>query len=239
MRALSVSLTLCSFLSLSLSRSIQIPSNSTNGSGRSGLCEYANQQGQFGQLGQFSDSETFVPQCDTYGDFLPQQCWPYSGYCWCVNVVTGEEIPNTRTPLGSVAVDCERAYYCPHEWSRFGNQCFVFIDNPKTWSEAESYCMFEVANLASVMSPEEEHFIQALTRGDTHDFPQVWIGGHDAVHSCFWMWSDGSKFSYENWAKDYNVERNEHCLMMNYGHHRKWNYASCDDTLPFVCAKRI
>lgn len=30
------------------------------------------------------------------------------------------------------------------------------------------------------------------------------------------MWSDGSKFNYENWAQEDEKEENEHCLKMNY-----------------------
>uniref|UniRef100_A0A8C4DN08 Thyroglobulin type-1 domain-containing protein n=1 Tax=Dicentrarchus labrax TaxID=13489 RepID=A0A8C4DN08_DICLA len=48
----------------------------------------------------------FVPQCDANGNFLPQQCWASTGYCWCVDVITGKEIPHTKTPPGTVPVNC-------------------------------------------------------------------------------------------------------------------------------------
>ncbi|XP_049423663.1 galactose-specific lectin nattectin-like [Epinephelus fuscoguttatus] len=230
MKVLSVSLTLSTFLTLS--RAVPLSTNTSLSGRHSGLCDYARQEG-------INIMGAFIPQCDAHGNFLPQQCSDSTGNCWCVNIITGEEIPNTRTPLGAVPVNCDREFYCPYGWSRFGKQCFVFIDSPKTWAEAEGYCLFEGANLASVHSYEESHFIQALTRGDGHDFPLTWIGGHDAVHLSFWMWSDGTKFRYEYWHRDYSVERAERCLKMNYGFDRKWYYGSCDDFLPFVCAKRI
>uniref|UniRef100_A0A8C7Y840 C-type lectin domain-containing protein n=1 Tax=Oryzias sinensis TaxID=183150 RepID=A0A8C7Y840_9TELE len=73
---------------------------------------------------------------------------------------------------------------CPHEWTRFGQQCFIFINSPKTWAEAEAYCQFDGSNLASIHSYEENHFLQSLTRADTHNFPQAWIGGTDTMHVC-------------------------------------------------------
>lgn len=61
---------------------------------------------------------------------------------------------------------------------------------PKLWSCGDEqcprgsfqvFCRFDGANLASIHSEEENHFITALTRGDTHDFPQSWLGGFDAI----------------------------------------------------------
>ncbi|KAL0973122.1 hypothetical protein UPYG_G00199260 [Umbra pygmaea] len=36
----------------------------------------------------------YRPQCDSQGRYTPQQCWPSSGYTWCVNN-KGEELPGT------------------------------------------------------------------------------------------------------------------------------------------------
>ncbi|XP_054457742.1 regenerating islet-derived protein 3-alpha isoform X2 [Anoplopoma fimbria] len=171
MKVLSVALVLGSFLTLSRAA----PVNSTGLMRSSGLCAYERAHSPH-NIG------AFVPQCDHNGNFLPQQCWASTGYCWCVNVITGEEIPNTKTPPGTMPVSCGSEFYCPNSWTLFGEQCFIFINSMKSWAEAEGYCLFEGANLASVHSPMENHFIQALTRGDTYDFPQTWIGGYDAIY---------------------------------------------------------
>uniref|UniRef100_A0A3P9IGM3 C-type lectin domain-containing protein n=1 Tax=Oryzias latipes TaxID=8090 RepID=A0A3P9IGM3_ORYLA len=126
---------------------------------------------------------------------------------------------------------------CPDDWTRFGQQCFIFINSPKTWAEAESYCQFDGSNLASIHSYEENHFLQSLTRADTHNFPQAWIGGTDTMHFGLWTWSDGSRFLYENWSykgKDGDADR---CLKINYHYELKWTAARCSESLPFVCSK--
>uniref|UniRef100_A0A3Q0S6D8 C-type lectin domain-containing protein n=1 Tax=Amphilophus citrinellus TaxID=61819 RepID=A0A3Q0S6D8_AMPCI len=71
---------------------------------------------------------------------------------------------------------------CPDGWFQFGHQCFSFISSAKTWIEAQIFCQFDGGNLASIHSYEENRFVQTLTRGNTHDFPETWIGGTDAIH---------------------------------------------------------
>ncbi|XP_027132809.1 galactose-specific lectin nattectin-like, partial [Larimichthys crocea] len=110
----------------------------------------------------------------------------------------------------------EARFPCPEYWSYFSGTCFIFHESLKTWIEAEAYCLFEEANLASIHSDGENNFVQALTQTWT-DFPKTWIGGHNAVHPSFWMWSDGSRFDYENWFEEPQSDRDEHCLKMNFG----------------------
>ncbi|KAE8279492.1 H-2 class II histocompatibility antigen gamma chain Ia antigen-associated invariant chain [Larimichthys crocea] len=167
MKLLSISLALCAILTLS--RANPINSTIPTISRQMGLCEYINQH-------TIQHIGAFVPQCDMNGNFLPQQCSGSTGYCWCVNILTGQE----------------------------------------TWIEAEAYCLFEEANLASIHSYEENRFVQALTRIET-SFPETWIGGQDAVYTSFWMWCDGSKFDFQNWFNPHSLPTDEHCLKMNYG----------------------
>lgn len=234
MRALGVSLVLGSLLTLSRAAPLYPNNNNNNNLSRSsGLCEYERDQRPH-LVGSFR------PRCDAYGNFLPQQCWASSGYCWCVNTVTGEDVPDSSRPMGGGAhSDCGDEFSCPDRWDHFGHQCFVFIDSRKTWTEAEGYCLFEDANLATVHGPEENRFLQALTRGESHEFPVSWIGGYDAIHMNNWMWTDGSRFDYENWAVDYEPRRTQSCLKMNYGYQKKWINSHCNDTLPFICAKMM
>ncbi|XP_060685148.1 uncharacterized protein nid2a isoform X3 [Hemiscyllium ocellatum] len=46
-----------------------------------------------------------IPECDQDGNFKPLQCHSGTGYCWCVDG-RGQEIPDTRTPLGSDQPQC-------------------------------------------------------------------------------------------------------------------------------------
>uniref|UniRef100_A0AAY5K8F0 C-type lectin domain-containing protein n=1 Tax=Esox lucius TaxID=8010 RepID=A0AAY5K8F0_ESOLU len=79
----------------------------------------------------------------------------------------------------------------------------------------KGHCLTLGANLVSVHSPEESHFLLQLTDGSP-----AWVGGSDAVQNRQWFWSDGSTFGYQNWAKgepnNFNSTR-EPCIEMNYG----------------------
>ena len=52
------------------------------------------------RLYQFSDTKIKFPLISNFffstGNFAPKQCHGSTGYCWCVNVKTGKEIPHTR-----------------------------------------------------------------------------------------------------------------------------------------------
>ncbi|KAF3698162.1 Ladderlectin Precursor [Channa argus] len=167
MKVICVFLSLCTFLTLSLA----VPLNTTYPWGQ---CE-DDRQNCSKLIG------AFCPQCDSKGNFLPKQCWASTGYCWCVNIFSGNEIPNTRIRPGT-KLNCEKR--CPDGWKNYGDKCFIFIDTPKRWTEAEVYCRFDGANLASIHSEEENYFITSLTRGDTHNFPQSWLGGFDVIESA-------------------------------------------------------
>ncbi|XP_058481468.1 galactose-specific lectin nattectin [Solea solea] len=182
---------------------------------------------------------SYCPSCDMNGNFDAMQCSGSTGRCWCVDVITGMMIPDTQTELGPPSFDCSNMYFCPDGWTLFKKRCFIFINTPKKWSEAEVYCQFDGGNLASIHSYEENHFVMALTRGDGHEFPETWIGGSDAVVTGLWMWSDGSKFYYENWHDYTSPSSSQDCLRMNYGIELKWYQDSCSNLHPFVCAKII
>ncbi|XP_073784353.1 nidogen-2 isoform X2 [Danio rerio] len=48
------------------------------------------------QYGGQPDSQHYLPQCDSAGEFNPVQCYGGSSYCWCVDA-NGREVPGTRS----------------------------------------------------------------------------------------------------------------------------------------------
>ena len=55
----------------------------------------------------------FIPECSESGDYQPKQCHASTGYCWCVEKMSGEEIIGTRTrsELDCDQVDKSRTIY--------------------------------------------------------------------------------------------------------------------------------
>ena len=51
------------------------------------------------------DGHVFIPECLTTGHYAPAQCHTSTGYCWCVDDVTGRPVPGTSTH--NVKPDCD------------------------------------------------------------------------------------------------------------------------------------
>uniref|UniRef100_A0A669DIP4 Thyroglobulin type-1 domain-containing protein n=1 Tax=Oreochromis niloticus TaxID=8128 RepID=A0A669DIP4_ORENI len=94
MKMLAVSLTLCTVLAISQAA----PIDSTV-SWDKGHCYYE-------RMNCSNRIGSFCPMCDGDGNFLPRQCWGSTGYCWCVDIMTGKKIQNTTTPPGTPPVNC-------------------------------------------------------------------------------------------------------------------------------------
>ncbi|KAM7373565.1 hypothetical protein PAMP_008407 [Pampus punctatissimus] len=126
----------------------------------------------------------------------------------------------------------QREKRCLPDWYSYGSRCFRFFYTPMTWFDAENYCLYFGANLASIHNPGEQEFIWEIVGGNN----RAWIGGSDAVKSFKWLWSDGSVFNYQNWAygEPNDLYGQERCMeRMN-----MWNNQNCEVSLPFICGTR-
>ncbi|KAK7933327.1 hypothetical protein WMY93_004223 [Mugilogobius chulae] len=129
---------------------------------------------------------------------------------------------------------------CPEGWTRFGSRCFKYIQETKTWIDAEKSCQTLGANLASIHSAEEDDFILDMIQKATGARNRTWIGGSDAAKEGTWLWSDGSVWDYTAWhdGEPNNVENKEHSLMVNWHTTPKfWNDLPGSFALFYMCAK--
>lgn len=60
----------------------------------------------------------YVPQCDSQGNFKPEQSNPSTGYRWTVDPISGLEKPGSRVGPGQVAVPGEEKNPCEAEKTR-------------------------------------------------------------------------------------------------------------------------
>jgi nidogen (entactin) len=67
---------------------------------RSGPCAQAKQQAGSEMPGKY------VPQCTRAGYYESKQCYPSTGYCWCVDPDTGNELVGTRVGPGRGEPPC-------------------------------------------------------------------------------------------------------------------------------------
>jgi len=132
---------------------------------------------------------------------------------------------------------------CLDGWTYNPNtfKCYKFIQKKGTWSEARRDCLSKVispnppklpitrVNLVSIKDDEENHFVDSLLV-PSH-CQGAWIGGH-LLGDGSWLWTDGSKWTYDNWKCGQNVREDSLFLKAN----GDWNVGRFSDILcGYVC----
>ncbi|XP_054630892.1 lactose-binding lectin l-2-like [Dunckerocampus dactyliophorus] len=80
---------------------------------------------------------------------------------------------------------------CRLPWRYHEGGCYLFVDNKKTWHDAENDCRANDGHLASVPTKATFDFLYGLTGRRWNTW--VWVGGYK--ESGVWRWVDGSTFS--------------------------------------------
>uniref|UniRef100_A0A667YN32 C-type lectin domain-containing protein n=1 Tax=Myripristis murdjan TaxID=586833 RepID=A0A667YN32_9TELE len=161
-----------------------------------------------------------------------------------------EELPAEETEWleagGSMSADDVKKGVkrsCYSGWAPFGSRCFRFFNYPRTWAQAERYCLRFGANLVSIHSSFENLFVKVLIRTGTGQHTRTWIGATDSRQVAYSVYKDqpGSRFNYSAWNRGepnnlYGWGR-EACVEINYGEGKGWNDLRCWLKRPFVCSK--
>ncbi|XP_032422555.1 galactose-specific lectin nattectin-like isoform X2 [Xiphophorus hellerii] len=131
---------------------------------------------------------------------------------------------------------------CPTGWSEFGNRCFLFQNTQTDWATAERACNDLGANLASICNSNDHNFLKNLVNSKKGSYERTWVGGHDGEKEGVWLWSDGSKFTYNQWGsgEPNNYGGNENCMEINLkGSIIYLNDEGCTRNSFSICAKNF
>ena len=105
------------------------------------------------------------------------------------------------------------------------------------WMSAREFCQAEGAELGSIHSSEEHHFIVSLLNAVAVDISHsvFWLGGTDSESEGQWQWSDGTYWDFQDPLKEDGGSA-KNCLKIDKRYSGILYDDSCFSHRYFVCS---
>ncbi|XP_060905376.1 brevican core protein [Labrus mixtus] len=125
---------------------------------------------------------------------------------------------------------------CEPGWEKFHGFCYRHFTTRQSWEAAEQHCRMCGGHLLSVMTPEEQDYINDRYR------EYQWIGLNDRTIEGDFRWSDGNPLLYQNWFRgqpDSYFLSGEDCAVMVWHDGGRWSDVPCNYHLSYTCKKGV
>ncbi|CAL4064253.1 unnamed protein product [Meganyctiphanes norvegica] len=164
-----------------------------------------------------------------------KKCHTY--YPYVCKIQEGLPIPPVNTPTEPPVA------YCADDdknWLFHDAHCYKAVSatlEKKSFWKSRKRCQEEGAELVSIHSLEENHFINSMIYNLSDS--ALWIGGEANIDSGF-HWVDNSSFNFFIWAPDEpsNNDEQESCVTMFTSHNNGyWNDDNCARKMGRICKR--
>lgn len=124
---------------------------------------------------------------------------------------------------------------CPPGWIGINQSCYLPVDTPQSFPDADRSCTSLGGFLVSIQSAQENIDVHSLINSDS------WIGYNDIASEGTFVWVQGVPTTYTNWfsgAPD-NLAPGQDCALIYAGPPGpgQWNDQACNEQRAYVCER--
>ncbi|XP_045167327.1 perlucin-like protein [Mercenaria mercenaria] len=139
----------------------------------------------------------------------------------------------------SVATEGSTLYVrdCKSGWMKFGESCYLFSTEHRSWVSSKAYCESVGAQLVKVTNDAEHQFIRQIISSKDENY--FWIGARYNSTVGEYRWIDGTNVTFNGWSPGLPGTQ-KGCVDYLRTFNWLWNsHSNCVSTYcPCICEKR-